>query len=119
MMPQSAGQPRRHSATARVGAVCSDQGLIPLGSRVTSYWLMTLADLGRCLARVDDAKTRWKTFWEFLEEYRWEPQHIQMALLVDEPPSVGDERWDALLAALAEHLAAKHDLAPPGWAGLS
>jgi hypothetical protein len=23
---------------------------------------------------------------------------------VDEPPSVGDERWDALLAAMAEHL---------------
>jgi hypothetical protein len=33
-------------------------------------------------------------------------------LLTDDPPSVGDERWDALLAALAEHLAAKHDLAP-------
>jgi hypothetical protein len=28
----------------------------------------------------------------------------------------GDERWDALLAALAEHLAAQHDLAPPEWA---
>jgi hypothetical protein len=26
---------------------------------------------------------------------------------------VGDERWDGLLAALAEHLAAQHDLAPP------
>ena len=28
----------------------------------------------------------------------------------------GDDRWDALLAALAEHLAARHDLAPPQWA---
>ena len=28
----------------------------------------------------------------------------------------GDERWDALLAAVAEHLAAQHDLAPPEWA---
>jgi hypothetical protein len=37
---------------------------------------------------------------------------------MDDPPSVGDERWDALLAALAEHLAAKHDLAPPVWTEL-
>jgi hypothetical protein len=38
---------------------------------------MTLADLGRRLARVDDAKTRWKLVWEFLEEYRWEPNDVQ------------------------------------------
>jgi hypothetical protein len=36
----------------------------------------------------------------------------------DEPPGTGDERWDALLAALAEHLAAQHNLAPPDWAEL-
>lgn len=40
----------------------------------------------------------------------------QPTLLRDEPPPVGDERWDVLLAALAEHLAAQHDLAPPTWA---
>jgi hypothetical protein len=32
------------------------------------------------------------------------------------PAPVGDERWDALLAALGEHLAARLDLAPPPWA---
>jgi hypothetical protein len=48
--------------------------------------------------------------WEFLEEYRWEPDDVQPSLLRDEPPPTGDERWDALLAALAEHLAARHDL---------
>jgi hypothetical protein len=47
---------------------------------------------------------------------RAQPTHIQPSLLQDEPPPVGDERWDALLAALAEHLAAQHDLAPPPWA---
>jgi hypothetical protein len=53
---------------------------------------------------------------EFLEEYRWEPADIQPSLLQDEPLPVGDERWDALLAALADHLAAQHDLAAPQWA---
>jgi hypothetical protein len=42
--------------------------------------------------------------------------NAQPSLLRDEPSSIGDERWDALLAALAEHLAAQHDLAPPDWA---
>jgi hypothetical protein len=85
------------------------------GAAVTSYQPMTLADLGRRLARLDDTRTRWKLVWEFLEEYRWEPDDVQPSLLQDEPPATGDERWDALLAALAEHLAAQHDLAAPGW----
>jgi hypothetical protein len=38
-----------------------------------------------------------------------------LSLLRDEPVPVGDERWDALLAALAERLAARLDLAPPPW----
>src|ERR1700691_275931 len=82
---------------------------------VVSYHPMTLADLGRLLARSADVKVRWKLVWEFLEEYRWEPAEVQPALLQDEPAQTGDERWDVLLAALAEHLAAGHDLAPPVW----
>jgi hypothetical protein len=83
---------------------------------VTGYRPMTLADLAGYLARTADSRTRWKLVWEFLEEYRWEPADIQPSLLQDEPLPVGDERWDALLAALAEHLAAQHDLAAPQWA---
>jgi hypothetical protein len=85
---------------------------------VANYQPMTVADLAAYLSQTTDEKTRWKTLWEFLEEYRWEPPAKQTALLMDDPPSVGDERWDALLAALAEHLAAKHDLAPPSWTEL-
>jgi hypothetical protein len=81
---------------------------------VTGYRPMRLAELAGRLAQADD-KVRWKLVWEFLEEYRWEPAEVQPSLLYDEPPTVGDERWDALLAALAEHLAAGHDLAPPRW----
>jgi hypothetical protein len=83
---------------------------------VTDYRPMTLADLAGRLARTADGKVRWKLVWEFLEEYRWEAPDVQPSLLQDEPPQIGDDRWDALLAALAEHLAAQHDLAPPQWA---
>ena len=82
----------------------------------TRYQPITLSGLARHLARADSDKIRWKLVWEFLEEYRWEPAAAQPALLTEEPETTGDERWDTLLAALAEHLAAQHDLAPPGWA---
>jgi hypothetical protein len=82
------------------------------------YRPMTLADVAGHLSRAADDRTRWKLIWEFLEEYRWESTAVQLSLLRDEPPGVGDERWDVLLAALAEHLAAQHDLAPPEWAEL-
>ena len=79
---------------------------------------MTLAELAGRLASTADDKLRWKLVWEFLEEYRWEPPGVQTSLLEQEPSPIGDERWDALLAALAEHLAAQHDLAPPEWTEL-
>ncbi|WP_433363460.1 hypothetical protein ACQPZX_32175 [Actinoplanes sp. CA-142083] len=39
----------------------------------------------------------------------------QAELLREEPPATGDQKWDALLGAIAEHLAAKLDAAPPEW----
>jgi hypothetical protein len=86
------------------------------GATVTGYHPNTLAELGDRLALPPDAKVRWKHVWEFLEEYRWEQAEAQPLLLQVEPAPVGDERWDALLAALGEHLAARLDLALPPWA---
>lgn len=83
---------------------------------MASYRPMTVADLAVHLSQTTDDRIRWKLVWEFLEEYRWESGEAQPRLLRDEPPALGDDRWDALLAALAEYLAAKHDLAPPTWA---
>jgi hypothetical protein len=83
---------------------------------VTSYEPMSLADLARNILANPDDSVRWKLVWEFLEEYRWEPAETRARLLQAEPDSVGDDRWDALLAALAEYLAAQQDLAPPEWA---
>jgi hypothetical protein len=79
------------------------------------YEPMTIADLAAHLARQADEKVRWKYVWEFLEEYRWEPVERQPRLLQEEPSPTRDDKWDALLAAMAEHLAARLDLAPPEW----
>jgi hypothetical protein len=79
------------------------------------YQPMTLADLSEHLVAQADVRIKWKHVWEFLEEYRWEPDERRPDLFRDEPAPTGEARWDALLAALAEHLAAQLDLAPPEW----
>jgi hypothetical protein len=56
---------------------------------------MTVADLAMHLIAEQQDRTRWKLVWEFLEEYRWEPDEVQPQLLRDEPPGVGDSRWPA------------------------
>ncbi|MGC5309811.1 hypothetical protein [Micromonospora zamorensis] len=81
----------------------------------TKYEPMSLSRLASYLASVDTDQIRWKLVWEFLEEYRWEAAETRVGLLRDEPGPVGDARWDVLLAALAEHLLAQADLAPPAW----
>jgi hypothetical protein len=76
---------------------------------------MAISGLAVHLAGHADESIRWKYVWEFLEEYRWEPVERRLRLLQDEPRPIGDERWDVLLAALAEHLAAGLDHPPPEW----
>lgn len=76
---------------------------------------MTLVDLAGHLAANSDDRDRWRLIAEFLEEYRHEPVQQRAGLLVDEPPSVGDQRWDVFLAALAEHLATHDDRGAGAW----
>ena len=80
-----------------------------------AYEPMTMVELAGHLSRQGDEKIKWKHLWKFLEEYRWEPAEKRAQLLIEEPPPIGDLRWDVLLGALAEHLAAQLDLAPPEW----
>jgi len=44
-----------------------------------------------------------------------EPGGVLLSLSRDEPAANGDEQWDVLPAALAEHLAAQHNQAAPEW----
>ena len=81
-----------------------------------AYRPMTLVDLAGHLASADDDRHRWQLVAELLEEYRHEPAAERAALLVDEPQSTGDERWDVFLAALAEHLATRDGRGVAAWA---
>ena len=81
---------------------------------VQQYRPLTLAELARLL-RAADPSEWWRLVAEFLEEYRWEPPGSRSQLLAEEPAATGDERWDVLLAALAEHLAARDGRGAPSW----
>jgi hypothetical protein len=76
---------------------------------------MTLADLTRLVAAEADFDVQWRLVVEFLKEYHQEPAGVRLELLEDTPGPVGDERWDVLLAGLAEHLAMRDAQAAPGW----
>ena len=76
---------------------------------------MSIAKLAAYVAAEADFDARWRLVVEFLKEYHHECAETRGQLLADGPGPTGDERWDVLLAALAEHLAAQHDLAAPEW----
>ena len=83
---------------------------------VAGYEPMTIAGLGAHLRSADD-RLRWRYVAEFLEEFSWEPTVERLRLLNRAPETTDDERWDAFLAALAEHLAAKDGRGSPAWVG--
>jgi hypothetical protein len=74
---------------------------------MTGYSPMTLSNLANRLTRTADPKVQWKLVWEFLEEYRWEPDEAQFSLLRDVPAPIGDDRWDALLAGACARASAR------------
>lgn len=80
------------------------------------YSPMSLHALAEHIMRTGKEATRRKLLLEFLEEYRWESVPVRLRLLDDEPGSTGDERWDVLLAAVADHLASSDGTFEPSWA---
>ena len=61
-------------------------------------------------------KHRLKLVFEFFRGVGDEEADLAQ-LIADEPPRVGDERFDAMLAAAAEYVAWQHELPVPDWAG--
>ncbi|MGI9121097.1 MAG: hypothetical protein ACR2G7_13425 [Acidimicrobiales bacterium] len=76
---------------------------------------MSIDRLGVHLAEAGDGDRRWLLLLEFLEEYEHEPAPTRAALLQPEPPGTGDDRWDALLAGVAEWLSTSEGRAGPDW----
>lgn len=52
---------------------------------------------------------------EFLDEFAFRPPELRSAAIDAEPAPTGERRFDAYLAALAEHLAVTEGLSVPRW----
>ena len=78
--------------------------------------LYRLADVARDIAATDaaDEARRLRFVFEFLRGAQ-EDGHPLVLLVAAEPPSTGDVRFDALLAAIAEDLCVHAGEAPPSW----
>ncbi|HSR93673.1 MAG TPA: hypothetical protein VLK56_02305 [Solirubrobacterales bacterium] len=73
----------------------------------------TLAGLAQRARKGDDFHHAVR---EFLDEFALRGDDRSRAEAIEErPEAIGDARQDAYLGALAEHLAAVHGLARPGW----
>lgn len=75
----------------------------------------TLADLAPQLASAKDDSRRRRLVLEFIQRFWDAPPDERCALLVDPPASAADRHWDALVSALAEHLAFHEATDPPAW----
>ena len=75
----------------------------------------TVADLGGHVAATTDDRRRRRLVLEFFGRFAATPAHQRRALLVDRPEPTGERPWDALLGAIAEHLAFHDAVDPPEW----
>ncbi len=84
---------------------------------MTTFTPMTIQRLAAHLADEADAERRWSLLLEFLEEYEHEPANQRRPLVEAEPARTNDAHWDALLAGVAEWLAARDGFPAPSWVG--
>ncbi len=78
------------------------------------YFPMSLDVLAALLASSSEDR-RWLLLAEFLTEFSFEDRETRQGLLATAPRSTGSKEWDALLGALAEHLAFHDDAEIPRW----
>jgi hypothetical protein len=82
------------------------------------YQHLSIADvaieIATCLAQGDDASALRLAF-RCVELFDRAPLGERMHVVAQEPPSTGDARYDALLAAIAEYLCAREGVLAPTW----
>lgn len=77
--------------------------------------LLRLADIAPLIAAATADEHRLRLFFEFMRGADEAGADLPL-LIAAEPASVGDPRYDALLAATAEHLALHAGIGVPAWA---
>jgi hypothetical protein len=78
----------------------------------------TIAATGRLVAaelRAGDDAAALRMAFDFVQAFDHVPASDRVGLVGEAPEPSGDRRFDALLAAVVEHLCAREDLVVPHW----
>jgi len=83
------------------------------------YRPFTLAETARRVNDLGSGDLRdfWVCIGDFLDDWYAADQNTRKELLLREPRTTADRRFDAYLAALAEYLGVTSGLPVPAWAG--
>lgn len=81
------------------------------------YKPSTLADVARRIRQLgpDEPRDAWVCIRDFLDDWYAADAEAHRQMLGAVPPPTGDSRFDAYLAALAEHFAVTEGLPVPPW----
>lgn len=111
--PVRPGNPPRIGISRRRGAwrVPPPGARTDLSPRVQAH---TLSDTAEEIIRASDERTSASDFFE-CGRGADESRPAALSLTSSEPPPTGDSRYDALLAAIAEHLASRYGSPGPLW----
>lgn len=80
----------------------------------TPTYALPLNDIAAAIAQESSERARWRMFLEF-RRGATEAGRGALTLIQDEPPMIGDLRYDALLAAAAEDVTARYGMPSPLW----
>lgn len=86
--------------------------------RGTRRGALSFADLAASVAsalRGGDEKRAWRLLLQAVDDFRGSSSAGRVWMVADEPPPTGDRRYDAAIAALAEHLCAASPTPIPSW----
>lgn len=73
-----------------------------------------ISEIAAAVGQAGDDRTRLRLFFEFVRGAD-ESGPAALSLIAEEPPTTGSWCYDSLLAAIAEHLAARHGRPGPLW----
>lgn len=107
-------QNRRSPVSMRREAEKSSPGSLDRNEEVAVAAQFSLSEIAERIRAEPMYRNRLTWCFEFFRGIGDEDADVA-ALIADEPAGTGDQRFDAFLAAAAEHVAFHHQLAPPSW----
>lgn len=87
----------------------------PRGTRRGAPPFAGLAGAIASALQADDERRAWRLLLQAVDDFRGSSPAGRAWMVADEPPLTGDRRYDAAIAALAEHLCAATSTPVPPW----